>query len=142
MKNFLLISILALTDLFCSSQSSYIVFGSGGGFTGQYSVYKLFPNGKVLKGSGRTEMKYLEYSKIKKSEASRIINELNELKIVSFSEPGNMSYFIKLYHDGKETNYTWGAKGFKVPEELVNIYRNVITDFSKLTYRKLKKETR
>ena len=102
--------------------------------------YKLFPNGKVLKGSGRIEMNYSEFSKIKKSAARKIFNELNEFNILSFSEPGNISYFINLYTEGKELNCTWGANGIKVPEELVNIYSNAISDFSKLTFRKLKKE--
>ena len=129
-------ALIALTQA-CSAQENYVVFGKGGGFTGEAIAYKLLQNGKVLKGSGLGEIKYTEYSKIKKSKARKIFAEVNALLAEPFSQPGNMYYFITWHQEGNETSYSWGATGFEPPKEMRIIFQETFKNLSALSYNTL-----
>lgn len=135
----LILSLIMLTTVSsCHAQKTYLVFGNGGGFTGQVTAFRLLKNGKVLKGSGRTDIIYTEYAKLKRAEAKKFFFELNDLKFVSFSEPGNMYYFIRYSHKKITLNYTWGATGFETPGQLKDIYRRLMSDVTELNFRQIK----
>lgn len=134
MKTAFFISFLMAVYTTVNCQENYIAFGSGGGYSGMATVYKLAQNGKVLKGTGKVDIKYTESGKFKKSQAKKIFAMLNNIETDAFSHPGNMYYFISYFKNGAETKYTWGASDFQVPEELSALYRETISKLSKLDF--------
>ncbi|MBN2610212.1 MAG: hypothetical protein JXB00_01510 [Bacteroidales bacterium] len=138
MKILYTLTLMILSLTFCDARETYIVFGSGGGFTGQVTAFKLYKNGKILKGTGKAEVTYHEYAKLKKSVAKNVFNELNNENFVSFREPGNMYYFISYTYKKKEVNYTWGASSFDPPELLQGIFHRLMSEVSALKFRKIK----
>lgn len=122
MRFILLIIFIISANFSVAAQETYILFGKGGGFTGKTNVYKVFPNGKIQKGSGLLEIKYSQCSKIRKSAARKLFSGIDNLKTEPFSHPGNMYYFITVFDGAKETKYTWGANDFSAPEEILSIY--------------------
>jgi hypothetical protein len=124
--------------LIIPAQENYIVFGNGGGFSGLATVYKVYQDGKVLKGTGRVDIQYADMGKIKKSAAKKLFRRMNAIKSTSFNCPGNMYYYISLYKNGNEIKYLWGATDFKVPEEIRTFYRETVLILLELEYNPVK----
>lgn len=110
-------------------EGNEIVFGNGGGFTGQEISYKITPDGKIemtdkLKNE-TTELKNLSAGKTLK-----VFEQITELNLagLDFNNPGNMYYFIKeSYKTGKE-EVVWGD-GEKNPPQAVLDYYQLLTSF-------------
>ncbi len=51
-----------------TAQDTFVSLGSGGGFAGTVTVYKVTPNGLVFKGSGIGDVKFDLCGKIKKAQ--------------------------------------------------------------------------
>jgi hypothetical protein len=60
------------------AQDTFVSLGSGGGFAGTATVYKVTPNGLVFKGSGVGDIKFDLCGKIKKGQAKKIIARVND----------------------------------------------------------------
>lgn len=138
MKVFILSTLFFIVCSLLQAQESYVVFGSGGGFTGIANVYKVDKNGNVLKGSARIDTNYTDAGKIKKSQAKKLFCKMNKVATTPFNHPGNMYYFISYFHNDKEIKYTWGENDFKVPEEIITLYRETVSKLSKLEYSPVK----
>jgi hypothetical protein len=134
----ILFFLLLSASYIASAQEDYILFGKGGGFTGEVSVYKISPKGNVYKGSGIAEIVYSGCSKIKKKEAREIFRNVDKILTMPFNQPGNMYYFIQRVKEGSEQKYTWGANDFKVTEDIKSLYQEAMQKFSSLTYKSLK----
>jgi hypothetical protein len=119
------------------AQGEYILFGSGGGITGQVSAYKIYTNGKVLKGKGKLEITYSETGKIKKKEARQIFKDVSKTLNTPFSHPGDMYYFIQKVSEGSDQKYTWGSADYEVSEAIGNIYNSVMKKLSSTSYKQL-----
>ncbi len=82
----------------------FVEIGSGGGFTGIYTYYKITPNGQVFKtASGASG--YAEVGKLPKKIAKNAIKHLNKAVDSCDAKSGNMNYFVFL--GTKDTMYNW-----------------------------------
>lgn len=101
-----------------------ISFGSGGGFTGKYIVYKLNSNGDLNKTS---ENEILFIKKVEPSKIKLILDEIKKENLLDykFNVPGNLNKFIEI-KVGKETTKILWSNSTKIPKE------SVISIFDKL----------
>ncbi|MFZ5942420.1 MAG: hypothetical protein ACOYXB_17770 [Bacteroidota bacterium] len=94
------------------SQLSFtsVSFGKKGGFTNQTEMYILRNNGQLLKMENGAE---IDLGTVKKARLSEIDRQLSGcgFRELSFSETGNMTYFITVtYSEGSNTvNWTTGS---------------------------------
>lgn len=121
-------------------QEKSITVGSGGGFAGGATVYKITSSGKVFKGKGIGEIKYTECSKIKKSKAHTYIQSVSDqTKSTSpFSHPGNLYYFMGYAEGTTERKVTWGDEAHAVPESIQKLYQEINTIIASLSYKPIK----
>jgi hypothetical protein len=116
-----------LLSIVSHAQEKFITVGSGGGFAGTATVYKITTSGKVFKGNGVGEIKYTECAKIKKAKAKKYVQTVSELTQSSspFSHPGNMYYFINYTDNNGEHKATWGDVQYPVPESIQKLYQEI-----------------
>jgi len=111
--------------------TSSLIFGSGGGISGATNEYILHYDGSIEKVNSLTN-ETVQVTTVSKKK-SRILYQtfLNEgLDTLSFSIPGNMSYFIGYRNDtlihkiiwGGDTNPPENAK--KMYDKLIHIINN------------------
>jgi hypothetical protein len=136
-KAFLFAIVCCLCSISAFAQDTFVSLGSGGGFAGTATVYKVTPNGLVFKGDGVGDIKFTLCGKIKRSRAKQIIAEVNQQtqSLTEFSHPGNLYYFIALTdHEDKKT-ITWGDADHPVPAEIKKLYEEVHASVSALEYK-------
>ena len=120
-----------------AQQGDALIAGSGGGFTGMVTAYKIFTDGKVYMGRGVAEIRYTECAKIRKAKAKKLLRRATQtLKdIAELNAPGNQYYFLATILQGKETKATWGAADGPAPAPLKDLYQEVQEMAASLTYR-------
>lgn len=126
---------------FCAgAQSKFVSIGSGGGFAGTVTAFKITPDGKVFKGKGVGDITFTECSKLKKSKAKRIVAKAGDQapSSSSFHHPGNLYYYITYTGNGKEQTVTWGDADHPVPEHIKKLYDEIQTSVSALKYKPVK----
>ena len=100
-----------------------VVFGNGGGFTGQINEYILFENGDLfLNNPVKQESKIIKT--LTKTETKDIFEKIISLNLDKnqFIHPGNLYYFVKFLSNGKIYEVTWGDNKFLVPPEVKEFY--------------------
>jgi hypothetical protein len=123
MKNLLLTAVLALTLASCGTTytasnlpDKQILFGEGGGFTGNVKEYILLENGQLFT---RTTFagEATELPKVKKKTAESYFLKLEELKDMSYIKPGNKYTYVQ-YQVDSSTNYrvVWKDGDENAPE--------------------------
>lgn len=122
------------------AQNKFITVGSGGGFTGAVTTYKITREGKVYKGKGVGEIKFTECGKIKRSAAKKMFTSASGLMPAnnSFNHPGNLYYFLKYTQDGKEQTITWGDADHPVADEVRKLYEEIHASVNAIRYKPLK----
>lgn len=125
------ISLFLLIFFFLSSitsaQDRFVSIGSGGGFAGTATVYKVTPKGLIFKGDGIGDIKFTLCGKIKKSHAKKIIARVTDQAraTTNFSHPGNLYYFIGYTENERQHAITWGDPDHPVPDEIRKLYEDV-----------------
>lgn len=140
MKLLYLFGFLIICSFSSLAQNKFITVGSGGGFTGAVTTYKITPQGKVLKGKGIGEIKFTECGKIKRSVAKKMFTSASGLMPAnnSFNHPGNLYYFLKYTEDGKEQIITWGDAEHPVPDEIKKLYEEIQARINAIRFKPLK----
>jgi hypothetical protein len=138
--SYLILIILSMPD--SQAQSDYLVFGKGGGISGEVTQYRILKNGKVYRGTGRVDILFTQKGKIGKPDVKKICSDLKKFPDSSFHHPGNMYYFIRFPGDASDIDFTWGDPAFAIPEALGELYRDTFVKISKLKYKALKKPIR
>ncbi|MEO7988998.1 MAG: hypothetical protein ABI663_05615 [Chryseolinea sp.] len=123
-----------------TAQEKNITIGSGGGFAGTSTVYKITSSGKVFKGKGIGEIKYTECGKIKKAHALKYIQSVSEQTQSNeqFNHPGNLYYFVGYAENSKDHKVTWGDVGHPVPESIQKLYQEINSAISSLRFKPIK----
>jgi len=107
------------------TNSQRLIFGNGGGFTGMYTSYELFEDGRLfsLLADGTQQ----QLKKIRKNQTRDIFAQANKLKMAqpAFNHPGNMNSFINFRVDGVTTEYKWGDPNVSVPGEIKDLYNHL-----------------
>ena len=100
-----------------------LLFGTGGGFTGQTRTLVLLENGQVfLKEMGATA--FSELPKVKKKEAKSFYEAADDLQLgtLNFNHPGNLYQFVELQKDGGAVRATWGDDKFPVDQKVKDLF--------------------
>lgn len=118
------------------AQERYLLVSSGGGVAGTATVYKISPDGQVLKGMGLGEINYTEEGRLKKCSVKKYFKGAKSLMESSpdFQHPGNLYSSISLYENGKENKITWGDAGHAVPEDAKKLYQKINAKLTRLTF--------
>jgi hypothetical protein len=105
----------------CASDKSFkeLKFGSGGGFTGAVSEFRIKENGDVFKSNSMEKEEQLIKS-ITSEELKTIREKIAALPpdALKINRPYNMYYFIQL----DTTRAVWGDPSFTAPKELLDLY--------------------
>jgi hypothetical protein len=107
---------------------SQIIFGYGGGFTGEVKEYHLLNDGRIAH-KGLSDTLYNVLSRIGKSKATACFEDCKKMKLntMKFNEPGNRYYFIAVKEIGKpENRIVWGDNDQPVLAEIKNLYKSLI----------------
>ena len=122
--------IMVFTIVGCSSQNGLakyenteIVFGSGGGYSGQVIEYRINTDRELTSTNSLTkETKTI--GKLSKKETKALYDELSELKLplIDYNKPGNMSYFVKQSKGNKESKVVWGDISEDIPKDVKAYY--------------------
>lgn len=125
MKNLFYFLLIALLASSCGTSytaanlpSKQILFGEGGGFSGNVKEYVLLENGQLFT---RTTFagEATELPKVKKKTAASYFMKLESLKEVSYIKPGNMYEYVQ-YQVDSSTNYrvVWKNGDENAPEDV------------------------
>ncbi|MES2619600.1 MAG: hypothetical protein V4615_02025 [Bacteroidota bacterium] len=102
-------------------------FGSGGGFTGESTVFTLLENGQLFSQTGIVNGSVKELAAIKKKKAKIFFDSASEINWPLEREihPGNMSQTITYKESGKAHEITWGDGKYTPPAEVKNLYNDL-----------------
>lgn len=109
------------------TKSQRLIFGNGGGFTGKYTYYELYEDGRLF--SQLTDSTHHELKKLKKRKIREVFVQAGKLKTAypAFNHPGNMTWFIK-YQSAKDSiEYKWGDTNVSVPADIKDFYNQLNT---------------
>lgn len=105
----------------CSSNKSFkeLKFGSGGGFTGAVTEFRLKENGDVFLYNS-TEKEETLLKSVTSEELKTIRQKIAALPAdaLNINHPYNMYYFIQL----DTTKAVWGDPAFTTSKELLDLY--------------------
>jgi len=122
-----LIIIVLLMCNSCKTSKTYRSFtiGKGGGFTGKYDTYLVKENGSVYKLSETQSEELIK--NIDKKQISEIFSQFEQLNITedNFSNPGNMTSFIRYTVDNKTYEIKWGSTSVMPPQKYVDFFNKV-----------------
>lgn len=107
---------------------NYFIIGSGGGFTGLYTQYKIYNSGLIEVYDFENES-YGPYLTVDKNQVADFFNQIIklDLKNTNYSIPGNISEYIDVLTDDQTTNHiVWadGANDFN--PEIIQFYNSVM----------------
>ena len=99
-----------------SSTNDYFIFGSGGGFTGKYTEYRMHQNGLIEKMDLDNE-RYAELAKVNKKDLQPFFHQLHQLNLLDmeYDHPGNMTWYIEVHNEEKRNRVRWGD--YKMPPQ-------------------------
>lgn len=103
-----------------------LIFGSGGGFTGEVQTYILLENGQLFYTSSLTK-DTTEQTAVKSKEAKKLFNQAAaiDLNTNGFKQPGNMYYFLREKKGDKIYSATWGKDAFIPPANITDLYKSL-----------------
>ncbi len=89
------------------AESDYILFGSGGGFTGKVNNYYLNKNGDVFLPKDTT---FVKVSSVSEEMVNQIFKNYTVLGLdkMILNDPGNKYYFIERNINGQKQTLKWG----------------------------------
>ncbi len=127
MQSIQLFCLFLFMSTFCMGQRiDSLTIGSGGGFTGQVTSYKVIKC-KIYKGKGLAAIKYSEEAKLKRR-SKKILNKGAkglQKKNTSLNKPSNTYKFIRIYSKGKITEIVWGDPSPEIPKEVIDYYDKI-----------------
>ncbi len=128
--------IIGLFFVACKSQrysadklpDQQVLFGSGGGFTGEVTEYILLDNGQLFKKSSLKNT-MTEMGQIKQKEAKQLMKEVEKLNLekTKVSEPGNMYYFVCIKNGDTEHKTTWGSATYEIDSTVQSLHKKLMT---------------
>lgn len=104
-----------------------LVFGKGGGFTGQSIEYSLLSNGQIFSGTQKEGI-VDELRRIDKKEVNQIFANYHtfDFNSLDINKPGNTYYYLTFRSEGSDHKIQWGAHDFKTPETLKIYFSNLM----------------
>lgn len=142
MLRYVLLLTTAILLSMCASSKRYtleelpekrLYFTFGGGFTGEYQEYMVFPNGQLFhRKRVISELPYREYDPIDAKVAKDLFEtyEKQEIAKYGYDNPGNMTYTIMAITESDSTSITWGGSEVKPDETVKTYWRRVMQEVS------------
>src|SRR4051812_36972654 len=91
-----------------AQQVDSVKMGTGGGFTGQATVYKIVGK-KIGRAQGIPPVSYTQMAKLSCKESKQVKRGAQSLENEPlFDHPFNTYKWIEIFYDGKSTKYQWG----------------------------------
>ena len=105
-----------------------IIFGNGGGFTGQVVEYVLDGNGTFLKND-KLKSEITVLPTLKPSQTKKLFKQLQTMQFdtIKFNHPGNMYYFMRYSQSDKTHEVVWGDPNYTLPGEVQQFYQLLIS---------------
>ncbi len=105
-----------------------LVFGRGGGISGEVTTYIVLENGQVFYNNSLTK-ENSEIKSLSKKEATSCFQKMDSLKLseMSFDHPGNMYYFLEEVNGEERHRVTWGSNDHEVSSECKDFYKELRT---------------
>ncbi|NNC85860.1 MAG: hypothetical protein HKN75_07230 [Bacteroidia bacterium] len=108
-------------------EDSFII-GSGGGFTGEYNIFKVHSTGVVDKLDEESQT-YKWYTEISTDSTFNYYEEFGKLNITSidFNHPGNMTFFIEVNTEDGMHTVKWGDEKFQINKAVELFFEKMMT---------------
>lgn len=105
-------------------QGTQLIFGEGGGVTGQAKIYYILESGMIFKSEGIVEPTVHKYGRISSEVARRLINNYQVLQLndIVHNYPGNRYQFVEWKHEGQNHKITWGDSEHAVDQKVKLFY--------------------
>jgi len=109
------------------NQPTYFIIGSGGGFTGLYTQYKINSTGLIETYNFNTNT-YQPYNQVNKSKVKQYFNRIEALNLrnMSFNKPGNITDYIIVISDNQKLNrIAWDNGSSEISPEIIAFFKEV-----------------
>lgn len=136
MKPILLLSLFFVIIYSCKSQQytiddlpeTQLIFGSGGGISGEVTTYTLLENGQLFYNNSLTK-ENTEIKSLTKKEATSCFQKMEGLQLsqMNFDHPGNLYYFLEEVNGDEKNRVTWGSTDHDISEECKTFYKELRT---------------
>ncbi|MFK7810854.1 MAG: hypothetical protein AB8B59_00070 [Maribacter sp.] len=136
MRPILIISLFLIALSSCKSQhytiddlpETQLIFGRGGGVTGEVTTYTLLENGQLFYHNSLTK-ENTEMKSLSKKEATSCFQKMDSLKLseMNFNYPGNLYYFLEEVNGDEKYRVTWGSTDHEISEECQEFYKELRT---------------
>jgi hypothetical protein len=140
LKIYLFTLITFIFSFTAAAQDTFITLGSGGGFTGNTTTYKVTPKGEVFKGTGIGDVQFSLCGKIKKSKAKQMMTQVADQvsATTSFNHPGNLFYFISYTEDNNVRTIKWGDAEHPIQADVKKLYDEVLASVNGVSFKPIK----
>lgn len=101
-----------------------LIFGSGGGFANQVNEYRLLEN-KRLYARKNNDSTFTSLGRQKAKIVKTFFKESDVLfqEKMTFNEPGNMYYFVRLKQQNQTQSVVWGRPNSEAPEKIKELHK-------------------
>ena len=95
-----------------SEPENYFIIGTGGGFTGLYTQYKIYDSG-VIEIYDFENKSYQQYETVSKDQVEDFFDQIVKLDLINidYSIPGNISDYIDVLSTDQTINHIVWANG-------------------------------
>ena len=105
-----------------------LIFGQGGGITGEVKKFILLENGQLFTTSSLTK-EQKELPPLSAKQGKEIFGDLRDLSLneIDFNHPGNLYYFLEEKNHEQHHRVTWGDPNHQVPKKISTFYHQLKT---------------
>lgn len=136
MRTILILSLFSAVLFNCKSQQhtfanlpeAQLIFGRGGGITGEVTSYTLLENGQLFYTNTLTK-EQKQIKSVPKKEAAAYFLKMKELQLseMEFNHPGNLYYFIEEVQGDEKHRVTWGSANHQISDDCIDFYEELRT---------------
>lgn len=101
-----------------------IDFGSGGGFTGAVSVYRLNESGQLMKMENGDSV---PIKSVDKKQLNEILSKAATFKAYSYQVPDNVYHYLKIKSSDGENYIVWAFGSDKIDAGVVALHKELMT---------------
>jgi hypothetical protein len=133
-KNLITLLILMMIFSGCSTQGKLkeyngtkIIFGRGGGYSGQEYSYTLYPDGNITLYDNISGQQ-TKITRLTKKKTVDLFEKMDQIMLpgIEFNHPGTEYYFIRQVRKNKTQNIVWGARRPQIPERYSVFYDSLM----------------
>ena len=136
-KHLIVVAVLTSAMIRPAAAQDYIKLSTGGGVTGNATVFRISRSGEIAKAAGSIEPEFSMFSHLRKGKTKKYFRQTRALfEKQTFNHPGNLYTSIALVEGGKESKIVWGDATQKTPGKALKVYQRIQGSLDKLTFRK------